>query len=78
MKKNGKSPKIAYINAFILKRNNFKREEGAVSVLVLFTLLMFVVILIGTYALVTANARSQLQSDTRIQELVRKRCRQYR
>ncbi len=49
-------------------------EKGAVSTLVLFTLLMFVVILMGTYVLVTVNARSQLQSDERIQELIRKRC----
>ena len=57
-------------------KNVRKSQRGAVSVLVLFTLLMFVVILMGTYVLVTVNARSQLNSDTRIQELVRKRCRQ--
>lgn len=59
-------------------KNMKKSQKGAVSVLVLFTLLMFVVILMGTYVLVTVNARSQLNSDTRIQELVRKRCRQDR
>ena len=53
--------------------NAKKNERGAVSVLVGFTLLMFVIILIGTYVLITVNARSQLNSDVRIQELIRKR-----
>lgn len=56
-------------------KNTIINEKGAVSTLVLFTLLMFVVILMGTYVLITANSRSQLQSDDRIQELIRKRCR---
>ena len=50
-------------------------ENGAVSTLVLFTLLMFVVILMGTYVLVSVNAKSQLNSNVRIQELLRKRYR---
>ena len=56
-------------------KNTRKSQKGAVSVLVLFTLLMFVIILMGTYVLVTINARSQLQSDERIKEIIRKRCR---
>ena len=50
--------------------NNIKRgKRGAVSTIVLFTLLMFVVILMGTYVLVTINARSQLRSDERIKDI---------
>ena len=51
-----------------------KNQKGAVSTIVLFTLLMFATILMGTYVLITTNAKSQLNSDARIQELVRKRC----
>ena len=48
-----------------------RSQKGAVSVLVVFTLLMFVIILMRMYVLVTVSAKSQLKSDARIQEIIR-------
>lgn len=48
---------------------NFKsKKRGAISTVVLFTILMFIVILMGVYAAITINEKSQLQSDMKIQE----------
>ena len=50
--------------------NNIKnKERGAISTLVLFTILMFIVILMGTYLAITTMQKSQLKSDLRIQEI---------
>ena len=49
---------------------NFKsKKRGAISTVVLFTILMFIVILMGVYAAITINEKSQLQSDMKIQEI---------
>ena len=48
---------------------NKKNQKGAVSTVVLFTIIMFIIILTGVYTTVTLNAKVQLQSDSRIQEL---------
>ena len=52
-----------------MKRNIIKEEKGAISTLVLFTILIFIAILMGTYMLVTINQKSQLKSDMRIQDI---------
>ena len=52
-----------------LGKKEIKKENGAISTLVLFTVLLFVVILMGTYLVVTSLEKSQLKSDIRIQEV---------
>lgn len=58
------------------ERNNMKQflkikkqQTGAISTLVLFTILMFLVILMGVFFTVTTKQESQLKSDMRIQEI---------
>ena len=46
-----------------------KDEKGAISTLVLFTVLMFVIILLGVYYSINAKQKAQLESDLRIQKL---------
>ncbi len=46
-----------------------KREKGAIVLLVVVTIFMFVLILTGTYFAITNLRKSQLESDLRIQEL---------
>ena len=46
-----------------------KGEKGAIAVLVVVTVLMFVLILMGTYMAIANLRKSQLESDIRIQEL---------
>ena len=46
-----------------------KSEKGAVSALVLFTILMFVVILLGVYFTITTIQKGQIKSDMRIQQV---------
>ena len=46
-----------------------KEEKGAISTLVLFTILMFIVILMGTYLAITTMQKAQLKSDMRIQDI---------
>lgn len=46
-----------------------KQQTGAISTLVLFTILMFLVILMGVFFTVTTKQESQLKSDMRIQEI---------
>ena len=50
-------------------KNIIKNENGAVSALVLFTVLMFVVILMGVYLTVTARQKAQIKSDMRIKQI---------
>lgn len=50
-------------------KNIRKKNKGAISLLVTYTVLMFVVILVGVYSAVLANAKSQLKSNIRIQEI---------
>lgn len=50
-------------------RNIIKSENGAVSALVLFTVLMFVVILLGVYFTITTIQKGQIKSDMRIQQV---------
>ena len=52
-----------------MKKNIIKEEKGAISTLVLFTILIFIAILMGTYMLVAINQKSQLKSDMRIQDI---------
>ncbi len=55
---------------FLFKKQNIKREEkGAISALVLFTVLMFSVILMGAYFTISTMQRAQIKSDMRIQDL---------
>lgn len=53
-------------------KNIIKNENGAVSALVLFTILMFIVILMGIYLTVTARQKAQIKSDMRIEQVYRK------
>ena len=53
-------------------KNIIKNENGAVSALVLFTILMFIVILMGVYLTVTARQKAQIKSDMRIEQVYRK------
>ena len=46
-----------------------KKEKGAIALLVVVTIFMFVLILTGTYFAITNLRKSQLESDLRIQEL---------
>lgn len=46
-----------------------KSEKGAVSSLVLFTVLMFIVILMGVYLTITAKQKAQIKSDMRIEQV---------
>lgn len=46
-----------------------KQQTGAISTLVLFTIFMFLVILMGVFLSVTKMQESQLKSDMRIQEI---------
>lgn len=49
--------------------NRLKEERAAASALVLFTVLMFVLILMGTYIGITTVQKAQLKSDLRIQAI---------
>ena len=44
-------------------------EKGAISTLVLFTILMFIVILMGSFLSIMTMQKAQLKSDIRIQEI---------
>lgn len=46
-----------------------KEEKGAISTLVLFTILMFVLILMGVYLTITTLQKAQLKSDMRVQDI---------
>lgn len=46
-----------------------KNENGAVSALVLFTVLMFIVILMSVYLTITTREKAQIKSDIRIKEI---------
>lgn len=46
-----------------------KSEKGAIAALVVVTVLMFVLILMGTYMAITNLRKSQLESDIRIQQV---------
>ena len=46
-----------------------KSEKGAIAALVVVTVLMFVLILMGTYMAITNLRKSQLESDIRIQQI---------
>lgn len=48
---------------------NKKQETGAISTLVLFTILMFILILMGVYLTITTMQKSQLKSDMRIMQI---------
>ena len=52
-----------------MKRNIIKKEKGAISTLVLFTVLMFAIILMGVYFSITTMQKSQLKSDIRITDI---------
>ena len=46
-----------------------KSEKGAIAALVVVTVLMFVLILMGTYMAITNLRKAQLESDIRIQQV---------
>ena len=46
-----------------------RSEKGAIAALVVVTVLMFVLILMGTYMAISNLRKSQLESDIRIQQL---------
>ena len=46
-----------------------RSEKGAIAALVVVTVLMFVLILMGTYMAITNLRKSQLESDIRIQQI---------
>ncbi len=47
----------------------FRKENGAIAALVVVTVLMFVLILGGTYMAITNLRKSQLRSDIRVQQI---------
>ncbi len=47
----------------------FQKETGAIAALVTVTILMFLLILGGTYMAITNMKKSQLRSDIRIQQI---------
>lgn len=49
-----------------------KKEKGAASTLVVFTVIIFVAILMGAYLTVTALQKAQIKSDMRIQDIYSK------
>lgn len=49
-----------------------KSENGAVTILVLITILTFVLVLLGGYLTVTTLRKSQIESDIRIQNIYSK------
>ncbi len=53
----------------VKKKEIIKQEKGAVTALVLFTVLIFITILGGSYFVLTSLQKSQLKSDLRIQEI---------
>ena len=50
-------------------KKKIKSEKGAIAALVVVTVLMFALILMGTYMAITNLRKSQLESDIRIQQL---------
>ena len=52
-----------------LMKKKIKSEKGAIAALVVVTVLMFALILMGTYMAITNLRKSQLESDIRIQQL---------
>ena len=54
------------------KSNKVKNQRGAVSTLVLFTVLMFIIILSSVYIVTSSSQKSQLKSDLRIQDVYEK------
>jgi len=52
-----------------MKRYLIKEEKGSITTLVLFTVLMFVVILTGVYFSVTTMQKAQLKSDMRVRDI---------
>lgn len=50
-------------------KKKMKSEKGAIAALVVVTVLMFVLILMGTYMAITNLRKSQLESDIRIQQI---------
>lgn len=52
-----------------MKRDMIKKEKGAISTLALFTVLMFIIILIGIFLSITTRQKSQLKSDMRIKDI---------
>lgn len=58
---------------FINKKNiKLKKQNGAVSTIVLFTVLMFIIILSSIYMIISSAQKSQLKSDLRIQDVYEK------
>ena len=51
------------------ERKKYKSEKGAIAALVIVTILMFIMILMGTYMAIVNLKKSQLESDIRIQQL---------
>ena len=51
---------------------NMKSQKGAVSAIVLITVLTFVLVLLGAIITVTTLRKSQLRSDIRIQDIYSK------
>lgn len=54
------------------KEKMIKSEKGAVTILVLITILTFVLFLLGGYLTVTTLRKSQIESDIRIQNIYSK------
>lgn len=52
-----------------MKRYKNKEEKGSIATIVLFTIFMFIVILMGTYLTITNMQKAQLKSDMRIQDI---------
>lgn len=52
-----------------MKRDYIKEEKGSISTLVLFTILMFITILIGVYFSIITLQKSQLKSSMRIKDI---------
>lgn len=53
----------------LIKTQTIKSQKGSASSIALFTVLLFCIILMGTYMLIMTMQKSQLKSDIRIQEI---------
>jgi len=51
------------------KNVNLKEQKGAATALVIFTVLIFMAVLMGTYGIIMSKAQAQIKSDERIQQI---------
>ena len=52
-----------------MEKINLKDQKGAATAIVIFTVIIFMTILIGAYGIITSKAKAQLKSDQYIQDI---------